>query len=43
MEDEVLEVCEICQKTFVQKYWDDEIESYVEINLEKVCVSCGSL
>lgn len=38
--DEYLSSCQVCSKKFVQKYWDEEISEYIEINLDEKCFNC---
>ena len=33
--------CDKCGSKYVQKYWDKEINWYIEINNTKICVKCG--
>ncbi len=32
--------CEQCQETFLVKYWDDELDWYIELNLTPYCRNC---
>jgi hypothetical protein len=38
--DEIFEVCRNCQQSFLSKYWDHELEWYIDINLTSVCKEC---
>lgn len=32
--------CVSCNETFLVKYWDDELDWYIEINLSGYCRQC---
>lgn len=39
MED-IIAKCEKCHCEFIQKYWDDEISWYIELNDKNICRAC---
>lgn len=41
--DEVYEECRHCQQPFLSKYWDHELEWYIDINLTPLCKKCTDL
>lgn len=43
LKDEVIEVCENCQREFVAKYWDEELSWYIEVNTSPLCRTCQDL
>ncbi len=32
--------CESCHQTFLVKYWDEELDWYIELNLSNHCRDC---
>lgn len=38
--DYVLKECVSCQQTFVAKYWDTDLDWYIELNLTRYCQKC---
>ncbi|MCS5709972.1 hypothetical protein [Candidatus Berkiella aquae] len=32
--------CSQCQQRFLVKYWDEELDWYIEVNLSKECSGC---
>lgn len=40
--DTVLAICEKCNDVFIQKYWDDEIDWYIETYSANTCCKCAS-
>lgn len=32
--------CSQCQQRFLVKYWDEELDWYIEVNLSNECSSC---
>lgn len=43
MEEEVLQECVHCHQQFVAKYWDSELDWYIEVNSSTHCRDCSSL
>ncbi len=39
--NEILAKCEKCNGIFIQKYWDDEIDWYIEICGVNTCHKCS--
>jgi hypothetical protein len=39
-EDDVIKVCERCTNRFISKYWDDELDWYIELNATNLCRHC---
>jgi hypothetical protein len=39
-EDDVINVCERCTRCFIAKYWDDELDWYIELNVTNLCRQC---
>jgi hypothetical protein len=39
-DNNVLTDCVQCQQTFVAKYWDEELDWYIDINLTEFCRDC---
>ncbi len=38
--DEIKCVCSYCQQPFLSRYWDHELEWYIDINLTSFCKTC---
>lgn len=41
-EEEVLQDCARCNQQFVAKYWDSELDWYIEVNTTSYCRECAS-
>ena len=39
-EEEVLQECANCHQQFVTKYWDCELDWYIEVNSSSYCRNC---
>lgn len=38
--DYVIKECVCCHQTFIEKYWDTELDWYIELNLTRYCHKC---
>lgn len=38
--DDVIRVCEKCSQHFLAKYWDSELDWYIELNDTPFCRQC---
>lgn len=38
--DYIIKECVSCHQTFIEKYWDTELEWYIELNLTRYCHKC---
>ncbi len=38
--DDCWKECNRCKKRFLEKYWDEELDWYIELNLSNECVTC---
>ncbi len=39
-EDNVIKNCDVCSQSFIAKYWDEELDWYIELNLTDYCRQC---
>ncbi len=38
--DDVVSLCAHCQQPYLVKYWDKELDWYIELNLTPLCREC---
>jgi hypothetical protein len=38
--DYIMKECVSCQQNFIEKYWDNESNWYIELNLTRYCHRC---
>lgn len=38
--DDCWKKCSECQQLFLEKYWDEELDWYIELNLSNECNTC---
>lgn len=38
--DDCWKECSRCQQPFLEKYWDEELDWYIELNLSTECTNC---
>lgn len=38
--DDVIHECQSCHQSFLAKYWDDELDWYIELNSTVFCRYC---
>lgn len=36
----IVKTCHQCQQSFLAKYWDDELDWYIELNPTPICHHC---
>lgn len=41
--DDCWKECSRCQQLFLEKYWDEELDWYIELNLSNECHACQQL
>jgi len=41
--DDCWKECSRCQQLFLEKYWDEELDWYIELNLSNECNACLSV
>jgi hypothetical protein len=40
LNDDCWKECSSCKQRFLEKYWDEEIDWYIELNLSDECTNC---
>ncbi len=41
--DDIINECQHCHQSYLAKYWDDELDWYIEINSTAFCCHCQDL